>query len=263
MEHVIKVRDGLYRNPRGFWKTPREGSENAYLQWMNEIAALKKCSPSGHVIPVGPVRKITDGHNIMKAVVIPFLGCDLCDDEFDATGGDNLPRFTAGMTSMMKHFHAFGLAHCDIKPNNVVRNWYTGLYMVIDLGNAVWRQADGTIQPYHPAIFYSGGSRGFYCPQALACKRAKHQSPSDYEAYVKKDIWALAITILIVAAREFLVEEGTCEKCWSKFTFRTGCLCDDDYVGQLLKRAQYYGDDDLGFANMLCMDPAHRFMPCD
>lgn len=263
MERAVKLSDGLYGNMRGLWKTPRNPDcKNAYLQWKHSFAVLQKCSPCPHVIPVGPERQLTDGHTIMMAYVVPFLGPDLCAGEFDAKGGDNLPLFTTGMVSMMKHFHALGFAHCDIKPNNIVYNWYTRKYMIIDVENAVSCQADGTIEPYHDAIFYSGGTKGFYCPQALACKRGNHQSPRDHQAYVAKDVWALAMTILIVAAREFLVEEGPCEKCCSKFIFRSsGCLCDEDAVRQLLKRAQYYGDDP-GFANMLCIDPAIRCMPC-
>lgn len=118
-------------------------------------------------------------------------GVDWCETKPSA---EERYRVCKRVARAVAQLHSLGVAHRDIKPDNLTID-PSGKVTLIDFADAVQTAAAGQYAPH-------AGSLSYLAPEMqpeILCKRVREGEPCTYDACVRADLWALAITIIAFA----------------------------------------------------------------
>lgn len=133
-------------------------------------------------------------------------GGDLRDSLSECDGGMQVLvalDIVRQLAAALRHIHASGVAHCDLKPENVMlaqpfAERTRNVVKLVDFGLAVWFNPS---QPGGPLVFVDGGTPVYMSPEALEGRRHDPRS---------SDMYALGVLLheLVCGSRPFDVDDG-------------------------------------------------------
>ena len=170
---------------------------------MREINAMRRAGAHDHLCGL---RGYFSGHDGRTFSLV----LDLCQggelfakvEEFGALPEADAHRYFVGMLHGVRHLHSVGIAHRDLKLENVLLGGPSNQTpKICDFGLAhVYRRLPDNTGFENPSLSQWCGSRS-YCPPEIMARLP-------YDGY-RADLWSLGVALFAMASGFFPVEEAT------------------------------------------------------
>ncbi|KAL6599290.1 hypothetical protein ACP70R_045784 [Stipagrostis hirtigluma subsp. patula] len=166
-----------------------------------EAEALRRAAGSPHVVRCHAVLRGAGGE---PACVLELMDAGSLETVVIRRGGRGLPEpavaeAAARCLAGLAHLHSRGVAHLDVKPDNLLANSRGDVKIADFNASRVLYDADGEPQLVCVAI----GTVEYFCPERFA-----HDAYAPPSAAMAADVWSLGVTVLQLSGWRRIVPAG-------------------------------------------------------
>lgn len=187
---VVKVKDTNSQKVYAAKIIPEKGlkdQEKARKMINNEIEILQKANHP-NVVQLYEIIKLTTKHDTFIILIEEYCPKGNLFDYINTYGFKNEQekiKISRGITEGLRHLHSLGIAHCDIKPDNIlIDDDMNPKFCDFNLSKIVQKADDSE----------RGGSKAYAAPEIF-----------NFEAvdFLRADIWSLGIMIFSISEKKY------------------------------------------------------------